>query len=136
MKTVWVIEDGEYSDYHVVGVFTSKENAERIRQLAGGTVAEWDMDPAIEELNAGLWPYSVRMAIDGTTERVERQDGLSSYDIGRTVSLWERTKAPAYRDKPGTQDALMGIVWAESDQHAVKIVNEKRTAYLATGVIP
>lgn len=25
-KTVWVVEQGQYSDYHVVGVFTSKES--------------------------------------------------------------------------------------------------------------
>jgi hypothetical protein len=29
-KTVWVIEQGSYSDYRVVGVFTSRENAKRV----------------------------------------------------------------------------------------------------------
>lgn len=135
-KTVWVVEDGEYSDYHVVGVFTSRENAERIKQLCGGEVSEWPIDPAIEELNAGLWPYSVCMAIDGTTERVTRVDTMSYYSLNDGVRLWKRTQAPAYRGTPGVQDAIFGTVWAESEQHAVKIVNEKRTAYLATGVVP
>lgn len=137
MRSVWVIEEGEYSDYHVVGVFTSKENAERVQKLCGGgTVAEWPLDPAIEDLNAGLWPYYICMAMDGTTERIQRRDSISTYRIGNGPSIWRRTQAPAFKNKPGVQDAIDGDVWAESDIHAVKIVNEKRTAYLATGVLP
>jgi len=30
MAPVWVVEEGEYSDYRVVGVFSSKENAQLI----------------------------------------------------------------------------------------------------------
>lgn len=30
--SVWVIEQGEYSDYRVVGVYSSRENAERIAE--------------------------------------------------------------------------------------------------------
>lgn len=64
---VWVIEDGEYSDYHVVGVFSSRENAELVRsKLKSGDIEEWDLDPAVDKLNAGMEKFYVHMLRDGT----------------------------------------------------------------------
>ena len=37
---VYVVTEGDYSDYHIVGVCTSKESAERIRQLASSDYHE------------------------------------------------------------------------------------------------
>ena len=51
MTTVWVIETGEYSDYRVEGVFSTKERAEAVNAKVGGEVSEWPLDPAFNELN-------------------------------------------------------------------------------------
>jgi hypothetical protein len=62
MKTktvsVWVIEQGEYSDYRVVGVYSTKENAEMVcakinahRGYDEASIAEWEMDAGVEAAN-------------------------------------------------------------------------------------
>jgi len=75
------------------------------------------------------------MLRDGTVEATQASDP-SPYDgdnMGGAFFIWERTKAPAYRDKPGIRDALNARVWAKNERHAVKIVNERRAAMIASG---
>ncbi len=138
MKTVWVVERGSYSDYRVVGVFSSKENAKYLCDMVNltdsydkATVAEWPLDPAITELHQGLSQHQVLMLEDGTTERVEKKE-FSVYDIAENVHMWRRTQAPDYKGK-GIPDVLMATVWAKDETHAVKIVNEHRARMIATG---
>ena len=54
MKSVWVIEEGEYSDYHVVGVYDSRESAETILASLPDddrpTIAEWPLNPCLDEV--------------------------------------------------------------------------------------
>jgi hypothetical protein len=138
-KSVWVIEQGSYSDYRVVGVFTSKAKAEQIAEALRKSescydapeVAEWPLDPAVAELNAGLTMWNVLMLKDGTVERAQATE-FSAYSMGGEVNLWERTKAPAYARK-GIPDALHAIVWAKDKKHAIKSVNEMRAQWIATG---
>lgn len=63
MKTVWVIEQGSYSDYRVVGVFSSEANAKFIADAINvaesydkATIAEWSLDPAVDELPERVRP--------------------------------------------------------------------------------
>jgi hypothetical protein len=133
MSTIWAIEEGEYSDYHVVGVFTSKENAEKVLEKLKGeynypSLVEWPLDPAVAELNQGLSQYLVWMLKDGSVERVEQRE-FSSYDLAGEVIVWKRSKAPYFKgEKP---DVLTATVWAADDKHSIKIVNEKRIQMLA-----
>lgn len=134
MKSVWVIEQGSYSDYHVAGVFSSKKNAELILSKMTGTyetpsIAQWDLDPAVEEINAGLMTWNVRMLRDGTVEHCEEY-GMTSYGLASDLSLWRRSQAPAYRGK-GIEDCLSGTVWAKDGEHAIKIANERRAQMIA-----
>jgi hypothetical protein len=80
MASVFVIEQGSYSDYHVVGVFSTRENAETVlAALKAATesyydtpgIAEWPLDPAIDALRAGLKRY-----IAWTCSRMERWNAL------------------------------------------------------------
>jgi uncharacterized protein Usg len=143
MATIWVVEQGEYSDYRVVRVFSSKENAQQIADAInaprengyGGdraTVAEWSLDPAVHELRQGFTPFLVDMREDGTTERCDRLD-VSGYEVAGSVRMWRRTQAPAFRGNPDKPDVLQTIVWAKDDAHAIKITNEHRTRLIASG---
>jgi hypothetical protein len=130
--TVWVVEEGEYSDYRVVGVFSSRANAEMIADRTGGTAAEWPIDPAVSELNQGLSVYVVQMQKDGTVDRCERSN-LDSYTISTIgVSMWRRSQAPAYRGKD-VPDVMQATVWAKDTTHAIKITNEHRAEFIASG---
>lgn len=138
MKTVWVVEQGSYSDYRVVGVFSSKKNAELVADKVNrsslydaATVAEWPIDPGVEGLNKGYKVWLGDMLFDGTVERMEEWDFNSFYSIGG-LRLWERSKAPAYNGK-GVPDCLHGQVLAKNRTHAIKIFNDRRAEMIATG---
>jgi hypothetical protein len=131
-KTIWVLDEGSYSDYHVIGVFSSKENAAYIQNIVGGDYHEDELDPGVDALRKGYIRYNVVMLRDGTVERIERQNAISCYDIEdrNKFFLWQRTKAPAYAGK-GIPDALQANIWAKNDKHAIKICNEYRTQMIA-----
>jgi len=140
-KSVWVIECGQYSDYRVVGVFSSEEYAIKIcellnagREYAKATVAEWPLDPAVEDLNAGRHLYEVTMLRDGSVERVERET-LDIDNLDGNAKIWMRSASPYYRGK-GVEDCLVKTVFAEDDVHAIKIVNERRTQLIALNEWP
>ena len=131
MKSVWVIEDGEYSDYRVVGVFSSKRNAESIQKHVGGTISQWPLNPAVEELSKGYTNWVGEMLYDGTVERMD-STGVCQYSLGGSISVWPRASAPAYIDK-GIQDCVHGTVLAKDRKHAIKIFNEHRAQFIASG---
>lgn len=136
---VWAIEQGQYSSYHIVGVYSSKKNAQLVADLLNAddpwgkaTVVAWTLDPLIEKLNAGLTRFEVIMRRDGTTENVYPRDIDACALDGDAYRIWHRSTAPAYRGVD-IEDALQATVWAKDEEHAVKIVNERRTQMIATG---
>lgn len=137
MKTVWVIEQGGYSDYRVIGVFTSKENAELVMAAIDSkwdepSIAEWPLDPAVNELQSGRARWFVLMKKNGDVEEA-RKDELSSWDLVDDASIWERSTAPAYQGTDKAVDVLQVRVWAKDEKHAIKIANERRTQMISSG---
>lgn len=132
MKKVWVIEKGEYSDYRVVGVFSTLEHAQQVLNEINkhpddyyeATIAEWVLDPAVEEINAGRKMYRITMDTEGNTEEIE-ETCLSCSTIENHLHLWKRSDIPVYKGK-NIKDAIIGCVWAKSQEHAIKITNEFR----------
>jgi hypothetical protein len=141
MTQVWVVEQGEYSDYRVVGVFSSQENAQQIADAINGpdedtyeraTVAEWPLDPIVHELRQGFMPFLVHMREDGTVELCDQQKARG-YELAGDVGIWRRSQAPAFRGNPDKPDILRAMIWAKDATHAVKITNEHRTRMIASG---
>jgi hypothetical protein len=137
LPSVFVIEEGDYSDYRVVGVFSTREKAEIVlSQLAKreygseAEISEWPLNPGVAALSKGWLLWLVWMERDGTVEKCEQRE-LSAYDLGTdAVSLWRRSEAPAYRGR-GVKDVLNASVFAKDSRHAVKIVNEIRAQWIA-----
>lgn len=128
-NTIYVVETGMYSDTHIVGVFTSVENAQSIIDYINKN-EEWpeeyrikpmQLDPAINELNAGLRMYNISMLENGDTESVHVRD---KDDI--VMNNWRVMKWPN-----SNKIRLFVTVWAIDDKHAVKIANERRTQLIA-----
>jgi hypothetical protein len=135
---VWMVEQGDYSDYRVVGIFSTRTNAKRIADAINAgdgynkaIVVSRELNPCIDELNAGLRMFGVCMSADGHMERCEPV-ALSSYGINDSLSVWLRSKAPAYKGT-GIKDAVHGHVWAKDEAHAAKITNEQRVQLIASG---
>lgn len=137
MGKVWIIEQGSYSDYRVVGIFSSSENAHKVCAWINSTepydraeVAERTLDPVVDDLNAGRRQWYVHMHRDGTTETVRPND--STYHLENNGHIWDRPNAPAYKGQ-GLPALLTYYVWATDADHAVKIVNERRIQMIANG---
>ena len=137
-KFIWVVEQGSYSDYKVVGVFTTEKNAKLIADKLNSsaysdeaTIAQWPLDPAVNQLIKGYRQFTVVMLRDGMTERCDELP-FSSYELAGKFWIWKRTEAPAYVGK-GIPDALQATMLAKNAKHAIKIANEHRTQMIANG---
>lgn len=125
-KTIWVIEEGEYSDYHVVGVYSTEENAKTVLEKMHGDapqIREWNLDPDVEELRKGLSLWRVLMLKNGDIENCE----LSQYSGSHSqiyYMLRQRTNLP---------NILVGFTWAKTQKQAIKSTNEQRLKFIASG---
>ena len=61
MKEVWIIEEGEYSDYHVSGIYSTEKDAQRMCDIINegegwvrSRIDSRQLDPSVEEMNEGL----------------------------------------------------------------------------------
>lgn len=138
MKVIYAVSSGSYSDYHICGVFSTKEKAEAFMAAVEDSdyneIEEYELDPsAAELLRRGYSVWRVLMLKDGAVEKA-KATGNDRYDIGvaGTCKVWQRSKAPAYRGT-GTPDVLDVHCWARTERQAVKMANEKRVEMIATG---
>lgn len=64
---VWVVESGEYSDYGIDAIFSTRELAEAFVAAEGGeSVVEWDLDQW--ESNKGTWTFEFDLATGNIIE--------------------------------------------------------------------
>ncbi len=125
--TLYLVSCGSYSDYSVVGVFSTREHAEKFMAASGrrdqratdfNDVEKCELDKDIPAIDSGLLPFSVEMQRDGNQAKANRSRA-DLVDAGR--GRWFGHLAHAFRCE----------VWARDEQHAIKIANEKRVALLA-----
>lgn len=122
MKTVWLVTRGEYSDYSVVGIFSSKENAlkysKHIPDVHGPV--EVEVDGLLPELNTTRY-WIIDMERDGTViEAYSRPVDYKYITCDFDVYLGS-----------GSRPKYNWIGKADSREHAIKICNEKRIQHIA-----
>lgn len=135
---IYAVSSREYSDYRVDALFTTREKAQAFIDAFKGDsysnfndIEEYELNPpVVTKLSHGWSVWRLIMLLDGTVEKCWRtnNDKGDVLDAGR-VWLWERTKAPAYANK-NIPDALQGSVRAKTEKQAIKVMNEKRIAFL------
>ena len=65
MSMCYIIEQGSYSDYRVVGIFSTKDKAEQaLEYMKSGEceepkITERRLDPGISQLNEGLTQFQI-----------------------------------------------------------------------------
>lgn len=126
MSTVYVVTDGDYSDYHIVGVFSTREKAEAAGEMynALNKVAEYEIDPPTPSPpQPGYVPYQVDMARDGRVTYTRR--------VGATEPVRAAVWIPALVCWEPQEVGIIVTAWAKHQQHAVKIANEIRTQLIA-----
>jgi hypothetical protein len=129
MKEVWIIEEGEYSDYRVSGIYSTEKDAQMMCDLINkrdrwteARIACRQLDPCVREMNDGLIQFDVTMLRNGDVEKC-----IESEYIDTSPELGHR-KPSTYR-----KECVSGSVWARDVAHAIKIANEKRVQLVASG---
>lgn len=125
---VYLLTEGQYSDYGVRAIFSSRENAERYIKAVRDTGGYEEFNPIIEwELDEDL-SYAVRLEQGERFYQVTmRRDGSSS--------IYDSTSS-AYLACEEVSIVPVGLIvkrWATSEEHAAKIANEIRAQKIASG---
>jgi hypothetical protein len=125
MSKVYVLTEGEFSDYRIVAVFSTREGAEKV--LAGYPytcieIDEWTLD-AIAEHEWGMTWYATINLSEGEAHRYYERQGFR-HPTAVTVDFYR----PA-DDAPFSTIQVRSPVSAE---HAMKVAAEKRQEWLRT----
>lgn len=139
-RIIYIVTQGEYSDYQIVCVFDDKEIAARYAEPFGCGVAieEYTLNEYADQAQSGRFPFSVHVWKDGDGARaypVNQRDEVA-WSIGRTSkpTTYQEEGMGRHRFVPGDLvEVLRGVVMARDEAHAIKIANERRTQLLATG---
>jgi len=140
MSNVWTVSSGSYSDYRIVGIFSTEAKATKFyetRKLVDdeiGSVSWEELDPAPPTV---VQTITVQMFSDGTTydlnPKWEEVPYLGFRGFG---SYFYYANLSPNRDFP-TYAGQLVLVWTvevTDPIHAVKVVNEKRAQILAAGL--
>jgi len=118
--TVYAVSSGEYSDYGIEAVFSTKENAKSyIGDRSCCDIEEWVLDAWVPKADAA---WEVDMTLEGDVVKVKK---LSHAD-----DSYLRYWPPAPFAPPNAPHMLYMKMWADDENGAVKIANERRIAFL------
>ena len=125
---VYLVSDGCYSDYSVLGIYSTRTLAEKAHELynADNEIEEFDLDD-FPDSPPGMQAYKVDMDRHGTAtaERI-KVPAADDTDFGTPIPAYLKSKDPLWQDPSYSLE-----VWAESPEHAIKIMNEKRLQMIA-----
>lgn len=116
---IYLVSEGQYSDYHIIGLYSSRAKAQEAYWLWGdcNDIEERDVNPPLPDHPKGERLWSVGMSKNGDTISVHPKSPMS------------RVREP-YACFRSDTDAIFEV-WAKDAKSAVKITNEKRLALLA-----
>lgn len=125
---VYIVTHGEYSDKKNIAVFDDQQTAQRVADMIDGGVEPYELNHFNhEEPPAGKKFFRVAMRNNGYVVKVEETSVLSHFG--------EQHRTYYNLNKRWKGWTLYGYLYADSEEHAVKIVNEWRGQILA-GVRP
>lgn len=137
---VHMVSRGEYSDYQVVGIFSTKEKAEAYIEFSNsfseGTYDSpfLDAELVVDELDElgvlvqqGKRPFTVYMQRSGDSTVTD-----AMHDYFRPE---DHNNNGVYRRR-GDPSRLILDVWAKDEAGAAKIANERRLALIMNGEWP
>lgn len=120
MKRVWVVTDGCYSDFHVVGVYSTKRKADRRVELLGpdGMATAYTLDQRVDT-PPRMKAWRVTITYKGEIYAAYPVDAEGFEPQGLSVGYKNRNAAVS--------------MWARDKKHAIKIAAELRAQAIATG---
>lgn len=136
MESVFAVSSGDYSDYRIVGVFSTEELAQKYVTLGfADAVEEWVIDDPDAVANANksvsLWHVrAMKVPIWDYTQK-----GRQAVDTGKKEWHFSASANPyGYVGEKAITDekeyamsnfVYYGVVWAKSREHAEKIIQDE-----------
>ena len=123
LRKVWLVTSGEYSDYSVEGVFSTKENAEAFIKAfpkqydSYHEPEEWPLDMGVDKIAKGL--KSFRVFLDFNTGELYPNYSTRTEDAFEGEFSTELTRL----HNGGT--IFTCNCWAKTSIHAIKIAHDK-----------
>lgn len=131
MAKIYLVTDGEYSDYSIYGAFSSREKAQQYIdarnapdtcwRLSGANIEEWEIDEGLSERLHTRWRIGLAL---GNGEVVEPARSNESWGLPAN-GVEGISSVPCHQNR--------GIVRAESvesAEHAMKLAVEARQKWL------
>lgn len=128
MTKVYVVTEGQYSDFGIKAIFSTKENAERY-------IAAFNEAKQYNDLNGiDEWELDTDLTVADRIERGEKywrvsMDRNGNSDIDDAYYPSAENDITLYRGATH----ISANVWAENEEGAAKIVNEWRLQKIASG---
>ena len=122
MDCVYIVTAGDYSDYRIEGVFTTKEKAQGYIDACIKRPADievWKLNEWTAKIEQGLKSYNVWIDEDGNVQRVELHSPQKNEFSQRLGYIYD-------------QGDFETAIWAKTPEHAIKVANERRTIIIAT----
>ena len=125
-KRVYFVSIGEYSEYSILGVFSTKEKAQNFIKTFPHTISSYD--PEIEERLLDEFDEIIEACRDKKVFLVKMSlvDGTVKKVGARTGELWA-TQLVLEKKLSLVNGVIHAYVFADNKEHAVKIVAEQRT---------
>lgn len=129
MEKVYVVTSGDYSDYCIDAIFSTPEKAQEYMEVVTDNnyndIQEYEVDIPIDADDFEKYSWKGLLSFGYKSffvDMLKNGDGADAYQkhVSGTYCKIE-------------QDHLHATVWAKNEEHAIKIVNEKRIQMIANG---
>lgn len=124
---IFIATRGEYSDYRVVGAFST----EALAKAAGDDFIECEVDELASRILSGFTPWRVRITREGTGPMWSSGRGPVAYHLTIEDDLEPPKMVP--RIERFRERFLTAVVLARDEVHATKIANDYRVQFIASG---
>lgn len=133
-KIIYIVTQGSYSDYHIVGVFEDKELAEEYAKQNKADVEEHFVKTDTDlELPRGYLNYQVFMKENGEVKSVSVTSPELKNDWDELDFAYKNENKP-YHFKTGNRYFVVSTDMGETG--AIKISNERRAQLIAENKWP
>lgn len=117
---IWLVSDGDYSDYHIIGAFSTEERANEVAKKLSAGVEEYELDEVGKDNRYSYW---VRFYNDGKCEQTAHiEQSPYSTALNRVGKM----------EGKYTRSHYWVRVMAEDESHAIKIASDLIAQYKAT----
>ena len=130
MKSVYVVTEGEYSDYGIVGIFSTTDLAIEFIQKRGSTrsttVQKWEIDEKVRHVVKNEYSSKIDFITGEIVERDVSQQFVSPHEraMETTLSQW-------YGDETYRYSRTLSY---QSPEHADKLAIELRQKFLRENI--